>query len=84
MSSNVLRLLLVLLAASGGAAPATRLRYPAILGEQGAGTLLGPSPLVRLGADDAVTGIERRRPSRRRAQALPDYTRTPFRRHRER
>ena len=55
MSLDVLNLLLVLLAALAGGWLAQRLGYPAILGELGAGIILGPPLLGLLQADDALT-----------------------------
>ncbi len=57
MSLDVLNLLLVLLAALAGGWLAQRLGYPAILGELGAGIILGPPLLGLLQADDALTVI---------------------------
>lgn len=57
MSLDVLNLTLVLAAALAGGWVANRFGYPAILGELGAGILLGPPLLGLLGADDALAVI---------------------------
>ena len=57
MSLDVLNLLLVLIAALVGGRIAVRLGYPAILGELGAGILLGPALLGLLQSDDALDVI---------------------------
>jgi Kef-type K+ transport system membrane component KefB len=57
VSLDVMNLLLVLLAALAGGLLAQRLGYPAILGELGAGIILGPPLLGLLQADDALTVI---------------------------
>ncbi|MGI9641820.1 MAG: cation:proton antiporter [Acidimicrobiia bacterium] len=57
MSLDVLNLLLILLAALIGGRIAQRFGYPAILGELGAGILLGPPLLGVLDADDALAVI---------------------------
>ncbi|MBT8207836.1 MAG: cation:proton antiporter, partial [Acidimicrobiia bacterium] len=57
MSLDVLNLLLVLLAALGGGLVATRLGYPAILGELAAGILLGPPLLGLLELDDGLAVV---------------------------
>ncbi|NNF88327.1 MAG: hypothetical protein HKM97_07365 [Acidimicrobiia bacterium] len=57
MSLDVLNLLLVLLAALGGGRIAARLGYPAILGEIGAGIILGPPLLGLLTFDDGLAVI---------------------------
>jgi Kef-type K+ transport system membrane component KefB len=54
MSLDVLNLLLVLLAALGGGWVATRLGYPAILGELAAGITLGPPLLGLLELEDGL------------------------------
>ena len=57
MSLDVMNLLLVLLAALGGGWVARRVGYPSILGELGAGILLGPPLLGLLQPDDALAVI---------------------------
>ncbi|NNL14734.1 MAG: sodium:proton exchanger, partial [Acidimicrobiia bacterium] len=57
MSLDVLNLLLVLLAALGGGRIAARLGYPAILGEIGAGIILGPPLLGLLAFDDGLAVV---------------------------
>ena len=57
MSLDVLNLTLVLAAALAGGWVAKRFGYPAILGELGAGILLGPPLLGLLEADDALAVI---------------------------
>lgn len=57
MTLDVLNLMLVLMAALAGGWIAARFGYPAILGELGAGILLGPPLLGLLQADDALVVI---------------------------
>lgn len=57
MELSILNLLLVLAAALAGGAVATRLGYPAILGELAAGIVLGPPLLGLLEADEALAVV---------------------------